>query len=112
MNDCLALPVPGGLTLGRILSRVLRMGDAAQERGAELEREGINQRAERLLECYGDRVLRLAYSYLHNLEDAEEVLQDTLIQYLRTGPVFASQAHERAWLLRVGGQSQQKPYLL
>ena len=41
--------------------------------------------------------------YLHNMEDAEEVLQDTLIQYLKTAPHFEGAAHEKAWLLRVAG---------
>lgn len=71
--------------------------DAAQSR------EQINQTAEVLLTRYGNYILRLAYSYLHNMEDAEEVLQDTLIQYLKTAPHFEGAAHEKAWLLRVAG---------
>ena len=47
--------------------------------------------------------MRYAYSYLHNMEDAEEVLQDTLVQFLKTAPAFESEAHEKAWLLRVAG---------
>lgn len=35
------------------------------------------------------------------MSDAEDILQDTLIQYLKTGPVFENAAHEKAWLLRV-----------
>ena len=51
-------------------------------------RERINYQAERMLNEYGNAVLRLAYSYLHNTADAEEVLQDTLVQFLRTAPVL------------------------
>ena len=51
--------------------------------------------------AYGDLLLRYAYSYLHNMADAEEVLQDTLVQFLKTAPVFLNKAHEKAWLLRV-----------
>ena len=54
-----------------------------------------------MLNEHGNRILRLAYSYLHNMSDAEEVLQDTLIQFLKTVPVFESKEHEKAWLLRV-----------
>lgn len=61
----------------------------------------VNARAEQLLDRYGNRLLRYAYSYLHNMEDAEEVLQDTLIQFLKNAPVFLSREHEKAWLLRV-----------
>ena len=51
--------------------------------------------------AYGNSVLRLAYSYLHNMSDAEDVLQDTLIQFIKTQPQFETGAHEKAWLLRV-----------
>lgn len=67
------------------------------------DRAAINQKAEALLETHGNSILRLAYSYLHSMEDAEEVLQDTLIQYLKTAPRLESRAHEKAWLLRVAG---------
>ena len=65
--------------------------------------EAVNRQAERLLDDFGDSILRLAYSYLHSIEDAEEVLQDTLLQFLRTAPDLQSPAHEKAWLLRVAG---------
>ena len=68
---------------------------------AAAERAAINERAEYILDTYGDSILRYAYSYLHNISDAEDILQDTLIQYLKTGPVFENTAHEKAWLLRV-----------
>lgn len=66
-----------------------------------VNREAVNRQAERMLDTYGNHILRLAYSYLHNMSDAEEVLQDTLIQFLKTAPVLESAAHEKAWLLRV-----------
>lgn len=37
------------------------------------------------------------------MSDAEEVLQDTLVQFLKTAPVFETRQHEKAWLLRVAG---------
>ena len=60
-----------------------------------------NAQAARMLDIYGNSILRLAYSYLHNQSDAEEVLQDTLLQFLRTSPVLETPQHEKAWLLRV-----------
>ena len=59
------------------------------------------QTAERLLKEYGNPVLRLAYSYLHNMQDAEDILQETLIRYLQSAPAFENSEHEKAWLLRV-----------
>ena len=64
-------------------------------------RAAVNAEAERLLTVYGDSILRLAYSYLHSRADAEEVVQDTLVQYLREQPAFRDGDHEKAWCLRV-----------
>ncbi len=66
-------------------------------------RASVNAMAERLLNDYGTHILRLAYSYLHNMEDAEEVVQDTLLQYLKEVPPFTDRLHEKAWCLRVAG---------
>lgn len=57
--------------------------------------------AGRLLEDYGNSVLRMAYSYLHNMSDAEDILQDTLIKYIQKAPQFKDANHEKAWLLHV-----------
>lgn len=66
-----------------------------------IDRTYINHRAEIILTHYGNSILRLAYSYLHNMHDAEEILQETLIQYLKTSPILENEAHEKAWLFRV-----------
>ena len=65
------------------------------------ERAAVNQKAEKLLKDYGNSILRMAYAYLHNMSDAEDILQETLIQYLQTAPVLENPAHEKAWLLKV-----------
>lgn len=57
--------------------------------------------AARILDLYGNSVLRIAYSYLHNFSDAEDILQETLIRCLQTSPTFENSAHEKAWLLKV-----------
>lgn len=64
-------------------------------------RATINSQAEQILDTYGSSILRFAYSYLHDLGAAEDILQDTLVQFLKTAPIFASEQHEKAWLLRV-----------
>ena len=86
-------------------ARRLQFGrvQTAENRQKEADRAAINEQAEALLEAHGNSILRLAYSYLHSVEDAEEVLQDTLVQYLKTAPRLESRAHEKAWLLRVAG---------
>lgn len=75
-----------------------KQAGAAAGEAAQAER---NRKAAELLDAYGNSVLRCAYSYLHNMSDAEEILQETLIRYLQTGPDLESPAHEKAWLLRV-----------
>lgn len=68
---------------------------------ATKSKEEIHEQAERLLHDYGNNILRLAYSYLHNMSDAEDVLQETLIQFLKKEPTFENENHEKAWMLRV-----------
>lgn len=63
--------------------------------------ESVNAQAERLLDKYGNAVLRMAYGYLHNMTDAEDIVQETMIRFLNAAPAFESPAHEKAWLLRV-----------
>lgn len=67
---------------------------------AQSQSTARTETASRLLDNYGNHILRLAYTYVHNLSDAEDILQDTLVQYLKTTPVFENAAHEKAWLLR------------
>lgn len=60
-----------------------------------------DEEIERAFDTHGNSILRLAYSYLHNMEDAEDVLQETLIRYMDKAPAFENASHEKAWLLRV-----------
>lgn len=94
---------PGLLSWARRWLQSIRAAQAGPNEESAVDREQINQRAEALLTQYGSSILRLAYSYLHNMDDAEEILQDTLIQYLKTAPVLEQEAHEKAWLFRVAG---------
>lgn len=93
-------PLEGIWSLPRRFAAWLEAGGGARSAPAA-DREAVNRQAERLLADYGNSILRLAYSYLHNLSDAEEILQDTFIQFLKTAPALDDAAHEKAWLLRV-----------
>ena len=64
------------------------------------EQSDISQRAERYMNKYGNQILRLAYSYVHNMDDAEDVLQETLIKVLDANPFFENENHEKAYLLK------------
>ena len=101
MEGCLPLfPAIDWLSLFRMAAARLF---APKEDAKPVETVSISQQAAQILDTYGDTILRYAYSYLHNQSDTEEVLQDTLIQFLKTRPVFESDKHEKAWLLRVAG---------
>lgn len=65
---------------------------AAAERAGQLAADAMDR--------YGNAILRCAYSYLHNMADAEEILQDTLLKLLTADPAFAGEEHKKAWLLR------------
>jgi RNA polymerase sigma-70 factor (ECF subfamily) len=60
-----------------------------------------SEKAAILMDKYGNSILRIGYVYLHNMSDAEDILQDTLIKYIESAPEFESDRHEKAWLLRV-----------
>lgn len=106
---CCPAPLSGGIGLEswtRGLMRrvhgawlaVLSALNAAEER-RDAAYEGEN--AARVLDSYGNAILRLAYTYMHSMSDAEDILQETLVRYLTKAPRFESAAHEKAWLLRV-----------
>lgn len=54
-----------------------------------------------IIETEGNTIYRLAYSYLKNSYDAEDALQDVLLQYLKSKQCFESKEHRRAWFLRI-----------
>jgi len=57
--------------------------------------------ARRLVDTYSDQLLRLAYSLLNNVSDAQDVCQEALLKGLDHANDFESREHERAWLIRV-----------
>lgn len=67
------------------------------------EKSKDDRTAERLMKTYGDSIYRLAYSYVHNEADAEEILEDTILRHLEKAPEFENENHEKAWILRVAG---------
>lgn len=76
-------------------------GTAVEAAGAETEQERLERESVEIMDQLGNAILRLAYSYLHNMEDAEDILQETLIKFVTTKPVFENEKHRKAWLLTV-----------
>ncbi|WP_432628387.1 RNA polymerase sigma factor [Brotaphodocola sp.] len=97
---------PGGFDFLRSLKKFLSVFHAKIYRYASgkkrlARQESLAENAGYILDTYGNSILRLAYSYVHNMSDAEDLLQDTLISYLDSAPSFENEAHEKAWLLKV-----------
>ncbi len=56
---------------------------------------------EAAVDKHGSMLLRIAVNILGSLQDAEDAVQDTYLQYLRHTPDFADEYHETAWFVRV-----------
>ena len=53
-----------------------------------------------VLDTYSGTLIRLCYTYVRNIFDAEDIAQDVLVALLKRGKGFDSPEHEKAWLLR------------
>jgi len=56
---------------------------------------------QKLIEEYKNHLYVAAFSICKNAEDAEDVIQDTFVQYYTTKKEFDNEQHIRAWLIRV-----------
>lgn len=56
---------------------------------------------EEVIKRNSDMVYRLAYSLVKTRADADDIYQEVFMRYIKAGPVFESEEHERAWLVRV-----------
>jgi RNA polymerase sigma factor (sigma-70 family) len=54
-----------------------------------------------ILHKYGDMVLRICMVYMKSKTDAEDIYQDVFLKLFKKLPKFESDAHERAWIVRV-----------
>ena len=61
----------------------------------------MRQPVQELIERYRHNLFAAAFQICKNQEDAEDVVQETFIQYHITKKEFDSEEHIRAWLLRV-----------
>lgn len=56
---------------------------------------------DRYVKVYKDTVFRVAYGYLRNHADADDVTQCVFVKLLRSRRSFESDEHARRWLIRV-----------
>lgn len=62
----------------------------------EITQESMNL----LVREYSDTVLRVAYTYLKNKADAEDVMQDLFLNIIDKNPEFNDKKHEKLWIIR------------
>ena len=61
----------------------------------------MRQPVQELIERYQGNLFVAAFQICKNREDAEDVVQDTFLQYHLSKKEYESEKHVRAWLLRV-----------
>lgn len=61
----------------------------------------MKQPVQELFEKYRNNLYAVAFNVCKNAEDAEDVIQDTFIQYHQLQKEYDNEQHIRAWLIRV-----------
>lgn len=56
---------------------------------------------EQIVRTYADMVYRIAYRYVKNPTDADDVFSEVFLSYFKKDRVFESEEHRKAWLIRV-----------
>ncbi len=61
----------------------------------------MKQTVQELVALYQNNLFAAAFNVCKNAQDAEDIVQDTFIQYYTMRKEFDNEQHIRAWLLRV-----------
>lgn len=61
----------------------------------------MRQPVQKLIEQYQNNLYAAAFNICQNQMDAEDVVQETFVQYYTTKKEFENEQHIRAWLLRI-----------
>ena len=61
----------------------------------------MRQSVQELIERYQNNLYAIAFNICKNPSDAQDVVQDTFIQYYTSKKEFEDEQHLRAWLIRV-----------
>lgn len=59
------------------------------------------EEANRAIERYADTVRRICMVHLKNEADTEDIFQTVFLKYVLHSAPFASEEHEKAWIIRV-----------
>ena len=56
---------------------------------------------EQIVRTYADMVYRIAYRYVKNSIDTDDVFSEVFLAYFKRKRTFESEEHRKAWLIRV-----------
>lgn len=54
-----------------------------------------------MIQKYANMIVKIAYQYVHNQPDAEDIMQDVFIKLIECRKQFENEEHIKAWLIRV-----------
>jgi len=57
--------------------------------------------SEAVVRKYAGMVYKLAYSQVHTRSDADDIFQEVFLRYFKKTPLFETEEHQKAWLIRV-----------
>ena len=60
-----------------------------------------NASIENTLQKYADTVYRIAFARVGNAYDAEDIMQEVFLRFIRRKPSFENEEHEKAWFIKV-----------
>ncbi len=61
---------------------------------------GTDEYIQYILDRYSKFLIRLSFTYVKNIPDAQDSVQDVYISLMKRGRGFDSEEHEKAWLIR------------
>lgn len=62
---------------------------------------GVLRMEEQIVRTYADMVYRIAYRYVKNSIDTDDVFSEVFLAYFKKERTFESEEHRKAWLIRV-----------
>ncbi len=66
-----------------------------------VKEQNIEKELQRLMDTYGNDVLRPSYMYLRNLQNAEDAFQEVFIKVFNKLESFKGESSEKTWIIRI-----------
>ncbi|MDF2673748.1 MAG: polymerase subunit sigma [Clostridiales bacterium] len=65
------------------------------------EKSNIEKEIERMIDTYGQDVLRVSYMYLKDRQRAEDAFQEVFLKIYQKYESFRNQSNEKTWIIRI-----------